>query len=115
MKNNTCYTDNQAKAEILSSQFSSVFTRDGGSTLPDLGTSPYPDISTIEISTSGIVKLLKELDPSRSSGPDKIPLKLLKLSADEVSPCLQLLFSASLHQGIVPADWKKAIVCPIFK
>ena len=49
---------------------------------PDLGTSPYPDISTIEINTSGIVKLLNELDPSKSSGPDKIPPKLLKLLAD---------------------------------
>ena len=51
----------------------------------------------------------------QTSGPDKIPPKLLKLLADEVSPRLQLLFSASLHQGIVPVDWKKAIVCPIFK
>ena len=26
-----------------------------------------------------------------------------------------LLFSASLHQGRVPSDWKKALVCPVFK
>ena len=73
MKNNTCYTDNQTKADILNSQFSSVFTREDKSTLPDLGTSPYPDISTIKINTPGIVKLLNELDHSKSSGPDKIP------------------------------------------
>jgi len=47
-----------------------------------------------------------------SSGPDKIPRKLL---AYEVSPCLALLFSTSLQQSIVPSDWKKATVCPIFK
>jgi len=58
---------------------------------------------------------LRELDPSKSLGSDKVPPKLLKLLADKVSTCLQLLFSASLHQGVVPADWKKAIVCPIFK
>jgi len=98
IKDNTCYTDNQAKADILNSQFSSIFTSDDGSTLPDLGISPYPDISPVDINTSGIVSFLNDLDPSKSPGPDEIPPKLLKLLADEVSPCLQLLFSASLHQ-----------------
>lgn len=115
MDNGTCYTDNQAKADILNKYFSSVFTTDDDSPLPDLGTSMYPDASAIEIGISGITKLLNELDPSKSPGPDKIPPRLLKLLADEVSPCLQLLFSASLHQGILPTDWKKATVCPIFK
>jgi len=88
IKNNTSYTDNQAKADILNSQFSSLFTSDDGSTLPYLGISPYPDISPVDINTSGIVRLLSDLDPSKSLGPDKIPLKLLKLLADEVFPCL---------------------------
>ena len=92
MKDNICYTDNQSKADILNLHFSSVFTKDDGSALPDLGTSFYPDISTFEIEIPGIVKLLTELDPSKSSGPDKIPPKLLKLLADEVAPCLKLLF-----------------------
>jgi len=48
--NDTCYTDNQTKADILNSYFSTVFTRDNDSELPDLSTSMYPDISTIEIS-----------------------------------------------------------------
>jgi len=45
------------------------------------------------------------------------PMKLLmlKLLAYKVSPCLALLFSASLQQSIVPSDWEKASVCPIFK
>jgi len=115
IKDNTCYTDNQAKVDILNSQLSSVFTSDDGSTLPDLGISPYPDISPVDINTSGIVGLLSDLDPSKSQGSDKIKQKLLKLLADEVSPCIQLLFSASLHQCVVPADWKRTIVCPIFK
>ena len=84
-------------------------------TLPDLGISTYlhgPDSSPVDINISG---LLSDLDPSKSSCPDKISPKLLKLLADEVSPWLQLLFSASLHQGVIPADWKTVIVSPLFK
>ena len=32
-----------------------------------------------------------------------------------LTPCLFILFSASLKQGIIPTDWKKATVSPIFK
>ena len=52
------------------------------------------------------------LDPS---GPDKIPGKLLKVMVSEISPCLSLVFAASLHQGTVPQDWKLALVTPLFK
>ena len=79
----------------------------------DLGL--YPDISKFVVSTSDVTKILQELDPSKSPGPDKIPSRLLKSIAMEVSPCLTLLFLASLHQGRVPSDWKKALVCPVFK
>ena len=50
--------------------------------------------------------------PSKSPGPDHIPTRLLKLLAVEIAPCLKLLFSGSLHQGKVPLEWKKALVCP---
>ena len=43
----------------------------------------------------GIATLLNDLDPTKSSVPDCIPTKLLKVLATEVSPCLQLLFSSS--------------------
>ena len=35
--------------------------------------------------------------------------------ANEISPSLPLAFSASLHQGIVPQDWKQALVTPLYK
>ena len=64
---------------------------------------------------TGIKKLLQDLDPSKSPGPDKIPGKLLKLMASEIAPCLSLIFSASIYQGAVPQDWKLALVTPLFK
>ena len=75
----------------------------------------YPNIPPIEFNICGVVKLLSELDPSKSPGPDHIPTRLLKLLAVEIASCLKLLFSASLHQGKVPLEWKKVLVCPLFK
>ena len=75
----------------------------------------YLDATAIDFTTSGILKLLSELDPSKSSGPDRIPPMLLKILANEMSICLKLLFSASLPQGNVPSNWIRALVSPLFK
>ena len=106
-KDGTDYVDNQAKADLLNTQFSSVFTMDDNLILPNMGTNLYPNIPTIEFNISGIVKFPSELDPSKSPGPDHIPTRLLKLLAVEIAPCLKLLFSASLHQRKVPLEWKR--------
>ena len=43
--------------------------------------------------------VLREVDPFKATGPDGIPLKLLKELAYELSPSLTLLFNTSLKQG----------------
>ena len=45
-------------------QFFSIFTIDDGSALPNMGIDQYPGASAIEFNTSGIGKLLAELDPT---------------------------------------------------
>ena len=81
-----------------------------------MGMHHYPDVPAIDFTSSGIAKLLNELDPSKSSGPDRIPPMLLKMLATEISIGLKLLFSASPLQGNIPSgDWKRALVSPLFK
>ena len=55
------------------------------------------------------------VDPSKSAGPDNIPSRILKLCAAEVSPFLQFIFTQSLNEGILPSDWLKANITPIYK
>ena len=59
--------------------------------------------------------MLMVLDPQKATGPDRIPTRYLKMFAMEIAPCLTLLYLASLNQGIVPDDWKKAFVVPVYK
>ncbi len=109
------HSDPKAKANILNNQFTSVFSKDNGAPIPDLGDSQYPPMDAIHVSLNGVIKLLKTLKPHTAAGPDGIPTMLLKVTAEEIAPAITLLFQASIDQGKVPASWKKALIVPLFK
>ena len=70
---------NEKQANILNNQFSSVFTREDDGPLPSMGTSPFPDAPDSTVSPEGVRKLLQQLQPHKTMGPDQIPTKLLKV------------------------------------
>ena len=69
-------TDAAGKADILNRQFSSVFTQEQISTMPDKGASPYPNLPKITITRNGVEALLQKVKPKKTSGPDLIPAVL---------------------------------------
>ena len=104
------------KADALNNQFQSIFTKEECSNLPTLSSSPTKYIMLIQISTGGIVKLLKELRPQKApDGPDCITATILRTCAEQVAPLLQLIFQKSFDTGELPLDRQKANVSPIFK
>ena len=107
--------DAKTKSNILNDRYCSVFTKDESSTIPDKGPSPHPDLEEVEVSTSGIRKLLEELNPTKASGPDQIPARILKECAVQIAPILQKIFVKTLQNGEVPNQWREANVTPIFK
>ena len=110
------HSDSSKKADILNTQFSSVFNK-GESTdnIPPKGPSPHDTMSNINITAEGVKKLLHQLNPHKATGPDNVSCRLLKEQADEITPVIQLLYQASISQGNIPLDWKTAHVVPIFK
>ena len=109
------YTEGMAKANILNKQFSSVFTNEDTTNIPEKGHCPYPSMTNIVISPAGVKKLLDGLDPHKATGPDGIPSRLLKTLSDELTPILTTLYQASVQQGVIPDEWKAANVTAIFK
>ena len=104
------------KAEALNRQFASVFTIEDKDCIPTLSNNspwPYPDMPNINISVEGITKLLSNLNPHKASGPDELPTRLLKEMAHQLTLLLTLIFQASLHQGLIPTDWKHALIVPV--
>ena len=59
--------------------------------------------------------LISILNPSKSVGPNSIPIKLLKIIGSSVSQFLALLVNQSFQSGIFPDKLKIAKVISLFK
>ena len=77
--------------------------------------SAYPTIDSLNLTVDGVSNLLHDLEVHKACGPDGISPCLLKETASSTAPMLTLIYQATLKQQRVPADWKKALVVPIFK
>ena len=79
------------KANILSNQYKSVFTIDENNNQEKLPLPKriLPDMPDISITVEGVRKLLSQLNPSKASGPDKMPPRILKELANEIAPAIQ--------------------------
>ena len=113
------HTDPVGKATLLNEQFKSVFSKQTplGPEHTDHAhrQSSYPQMPEINVCTTGVENLLKKLKPHKAAGPDQLKPLVLKEIASAIAPCLQHIFQRSLDEGIVPDDWKRANVTPIFK
>ena len=109
------YTDSETKANILNSQFASVFTKDNQAPFPCMPDKSVPDIPQISVTVDGVYNLLANLDAHKATGPDNIPSRFLKEFAQQIAPALTLIFQSSINQGKLPRDWKIANITPIHK
>ena len=74
------------KSELLSDQFSSVFTNEDRTNIPVFGTNPKPGISTIIVTSQRVIKQLRPLKPNKASGHGEIPPCFFKAYAAEIVP-----------------------------
>lgn len=116
-KNNKLCTTDEEKANILNDYFASVYTTDSSDmpNLDDCSKSQGIAISDIRITPKAVENKLKELNPSKAQGPDKIPPKVLKELSKELSIPLCHIFNKSLECGKIPEEWKTAEITAIHK
>ena len=72
-------------------------------------------MNNITISTQGVSKLLRQINPHKATGPDQICGKVLKELSEEIATIITCIFQKTLDSGKIPTDWKHANVCPVFK
>ena len=110
-------TDNtKDKADILNEQFKNIFSIETSSEqIPDKGKSSHPLMNNISISESRVTKLLQNINPHKTTGPDEICGRVLTELSTTMSRPLTLIFQKTLETGKIPYDWKHANVCPVFK
>ena len=62
-----------------------------------------------------VAKVVMNLDLSKGSGPDCIPVVFLKNCEPELSYTLAELFNKCLTKSCFPDCWKVSLVVPVFK
>ena len=73
------------------------------------------ELKDIHITEEIVLKKLKNLDPTKSPGPDGVHARLLKELSEELAEPLSLIFTKQLEEGSLPKAWKEANVTPIYK
>lgn len=100
-------------AEALCTFFKDVFVNEGYWN-GNAGLRQDPEME-IEVCEEQVTRILKNLQPDKSAGPDGIHPLLLRNVAEQISRPLTILYNKSINSGEVPEDWRKANIIPIYK
>ena len=103
-------------AECMNDYFASVFTAENFDNFPSFDqVIKDKDLSLLHCSPKVVSKILSELKPRKSPGPDSIHPMILKKCAGTLAPSLSDVFNASLASGMLPHNWKLADITPLHK
>ena len=72
-------------------------------------------LTDVYISEVMVVKMLENLKEDKAPGIDEIHPKFLKEVRNEIGAILAGIFNDSIKSGVIPRDWRDAIVTPLFK
>ena len=98
---------------------SSVFTREDTSSLPvpetKFNESEGERLGQLVVNPDVVASKINNMKENKSPGLDGIAPKILKQTVNQISTPLANVFNMSLHEGIVPFEWKEANIIPLFK
>ena len=109
----------QKMAEMLSTQYSSVFSTPGNDNISPHTIFPETDdpggIGDIIFDDDELADAMQELKSNAAPGPDGFPSILLKRCSEALSPPLATIWRKSLSTGEIPKVCKTATITPIHK
>ena len=88
---------------------------DSGISLPVFPSRTNLKLHNMSITPKMVKKVITNLDSSKASGPDCIPVVVLKNCEPELSYILAKLFNKCLKESCFPDCWKVSVVVPVFK
>ena len=104
------------EAKLFAKNFSkNSILDDSGISLPVFPSRTSLKLHNISITPKMIKKVIRNLDSSKASGPDCIPVVVLKNCEPELSFILAKLFNNCLKESCFPDCWKVSSVVPVFK
>ena len=103
-------------AEEFNEYFSSVFSLEDMSSLPEVGGGrAREELSDMAMSREKVWGLLGRFRADKAPGVDELSSRLMLHFPDEILAPVCMLFEKSLREGRVPEDWRRANVVPIYK
>ena len=106
-------SDTKVKADMFNKFFFNQFSE--GSNY-DINTCFQSDNNfDIDFNTDKVRDILRNIDCNKAQGPDNIHGVILKTCANSLAWPLSILFQLIYNTGILPAEWKRANIVPVFK
>ena len=104
------------KAKLFAKNFSKNSNLDNsGISLPVFPPRTNLKLHNISITPKMVEKVITNLDSSKASGPDCIPVVVLKNCEPELSYTLAKLFNMCLKESCFPDCWRVSSMVPVFK
>ncbi len=94
--------------------FGSVFQSDQTAPLQIPKENVQPT-SVVKFPPEIVYSYLRQTPSKYSSGPDGLPSILFRKLAFQLAQPLSSIFEVSFHTGVLPSDWLKSLVVPIYK
>ena len=106
--------------QLVKKMFTKDFSKnsnldDSGISLPVFASRTNLKLYNISITPKIVEKAITNLDSSKASGPNRIPVVVLKNCEPELSYILAELFNMCLKESYFPDCWKFSLVVPVFK
>ena len=105
------------KSDLFNDYFSQQCTTiDNSSSNPsNISFETEESLSTFEIVSGDVVKIIRLLDPNKAHGHDEISIRMIKICSSLISKPLAILFRNCLESECFPKEWKKANIVPAHK
>ncbi|MCP4459038.1 MAG: hypothetical protein GY816_13600, partial [Cytophagales bacterium] len=111
--NDVFKTNPADQAQLFNNYFQQQFSEPSNYDIPiDSGMDQW---HYIDFDRIRVLHVLKNLNPNKALGPDKINGKVLKNCCRALSTPLSILFQKTYSSGILPSEWKLAHIVPVHK
>lgn len=106
-------------SEEFNKYFSTVFTAEDSENIPEpnimYSGCDADRVSDCEFTLEHVKKKLSKVRLDKATGADDISPRLIFHIKDEICEPLYMIFRKSLDEGLVPDDWRRANVSPLYK
>ena len=114
--NNKFITDFKEKANAFNLYFANQCSLlDNGSCIPEIRYKTNQRLLNIKFSNNDVYKTIKNLNPNKAHGFDRILIKMIQLCGDSIVSPLSKIFRNAIKTGAFPDKWKKGNIVPVHK